>query len=71
MDERALPAVRTIENPKTRIAQTVVDNTQAKNQKILSLDSMQGTTAQDVAAGATYLSVMESNLNILREALTK
>ena len=64
-----LPTVLTIENPRTRIAQTIVESTQAKNQKILSLDSMQGTTAADIAAGATYLGIMESNLAVLRDAL--
>ena len=71
VDELKLPAVLTIENPKTRIAETIVESTSAKNQKILSLDSMQGTTAADVAAGVTYLSVMESNLEILAQALNQ
>ena len=69
VDELGLPAVLTLEHPTTRIAQTVVENTAAKNQKILALDSMQGTTAADIAAGMTYLSVMESNLGVLAEAL--
>ena len=69
MDELGLPAVLTIENPKTRIAETIVQNTAAKNQKILSMDSMQGTTSRDIQAGVTYLSVMEANLNVLKEAL--
>ena len=69
VDELGLPAVLTIEHPRTRIAETVVENTEAKNQKILSLDSMQGTTAADLQAGTTYLSVMESNLEVLKEAL--
>ncbi len=69
LDELDLPAVLTIENPKTRIAETVIAATKAKDQKILSLDSMQGTTAAEVREGKTYLSVMEKNLEILREAL--
>ena len=69
IDELGLPAVLTIEHPKTRIADTVVQNTASKNQKILVLNSMQGTTSADIAAGMTYLSVMESNLEVLKEAL--
>ena len=69
VDELHLPAVLTIENPKTRIAETVVNATQNKNQKILSLNSMQGVTAQEVKDGAAYLSLMESNLIVLRDAL--
>jgi len=69
VDELGLPAVLTIEHPRTRIAETVVQNTAAKNQKILVLDSMQGTTASDIQAGMNYLSVMEANLEVLKEAL--
>jgi len=68
-DELGLPAVLTIEHPKTRIAETIVQNTSSKDQKILALDSMQGTTAADIQAGMSYLSVMESNLEVLKEAL--
>ena len=68
-DELGLPAVLTIEHPRTRIAETVVQNTTSKDQKILVLDSMQGTTASDLQAGMTYLSVMEANLKVLKEAL--
>ena len=69
VDELGLPAVLTIEHPRTRIAETVVENTAGKNQKILAMDSMQGTTAADIQAGMTYLSVMEANLAVLEEAL--
>lgn len=69
VDELGLPAVLTIENPKARIAETIVQTTQAKNQKILNMDSLQSITAQDVKAGVSYLAVMESNLEILKQAL--
>ena len=68
-NELGLPAVLTIEHPKTRIAETIVQATSTKDQKILVLDSMQGTTAADIQAGMTYLSVMASNLEVLKEAL--
>ncbi len=69
VDELGLPAVLTIEHPKTKIAETVVSTSQAKSAQILSIDSMQGTTAADIQAGMTYLSIMESNLEVLKEAL--
>ena len=69
VDELGLPAVLTIEHSKTKIADTIVQNTAEKNQEILVLDSMQGTTAADIQAGMTYLSVMEANLEVLKEAL--
>ena len=69
VDELGLPCVLTIEGAQHKIAETIVQNTAEKNQKILTMDSMQSTTSQDVANGTTYLSVMEKNLNVLKEAL--
>ena len=70
VDELSLPAVMTIEGTDHRIAETIVLNTRAKNQQILTLDSMQSTTAKDVENGTTYLSVMEKNLSVLKDALS-
>ena len=69
VDQLKLPCVLTIEGKKHKIAETIVENTAEKNQKILTMDSMQSTTSRDVAAGVTYLSVMEKNLTVLKEAL--
>ena len=69
VDEGKLPCVLTIEGKNHKIAETVVQNTAGKNQKILTMDSMQSTTSQDVAGGTTYLSLMEKNLDVLKEAL--
>ena len=69
VDELHLPAVLTIENSDQRVAQTIIQNTASKDAALLRLDSMQGTSAEDVAAGTTYLSIMESNLDVLKAAL--
>ena len=69
VDELNLPCVLTIEGAQHKIAETIVQNTTAKNQKVLTMDSMQSTTSEDVANGTTYLSVMEQNLSVLKEAL--
>lgn len=68
-DELHLPAVLTIEGTNHRIAETVIGSTSSKDQKLLVLNSMQGTTAQDVQQGASYLAIMEENLAVLKEAL--
>jgi zinc transport system substrate-binding protein len=68
-DELGLNAILTIENSDGKIAQTIRDNTADKDQEIYALDSMQATTSEDVKNGATYLSVMTSNLEILKKAL--
>ena len=53
VDELGVTTVLTIENPKHKIAQTVVENTKEKNQKILALNSMQSVTSDDVKNGET------------------
>ena len=69
VDELKLPCVLTIEGAQHKIAETIVRNTTAKNQRVLTMDSMQSTTSKDVKNGTTYLSVMEKNLSVLKEAL--
>ena len=69
IDELGLNNVLTIEGKNHKIAKTVVDNTKNKDQKVLTMDSMQSTTSKDVKDGATYLGIMEKNLDVLKEAL--
>ena len=69
VDALALPCVLTIEGKQHKIAETIVQNTKAKNQPILTMDSMQATTSEDAANGTTYLGVMENNLGVLKQAL--
>ena len=69
VDELDLHAVMTIEHSDEKIAETIVGNTQSKNQEILTLDSMQGTDLKEAQAGASYLKAMENNLEVIKEAL--
>ena len=41
-----------------------------KDAAILTLDSMQSVTDADIEAGASYLSIMESNRAVLEQALS-
>lgn len=69
VDELSLPAVLTIDGSDQRIARTIVQNTRSKQQAILTLNSMQSISAQDIQKGVDYLSVMTENLNVLKQAL--
>lgn len=69
VDELNLKAIMQIETSDGSIAKTVRDNTKTKDQTILTLDSMQSVTTERVQNGETYLSIMTSNLDILKEAL--
>ena len=71
MDELKLPAILTIEGRQHKLARTIVDNTRAKNRKILTLHSMQSVSDEEIKKGADYLKVMEENLKVLKEALAK
>lgn len=69
LDELNLPVILTIEGKSHRIAETVVAGSKNKNQKILSLNSLQASSKKDFTNGKDYLSVMYANLNVLKEAL--
>ena len=69
VDELGLTSVMTIEGTDHSIAETVIRNTAAGNQSILALNSMQSVTAREIQAGTSYLSIMESNLEVLKKAL--
>jgi len=69
VDELGLGSILTIEGKDKKIADTVKQSTAKKDQNILTMDSLQSTTSDDVAKGVTYISVMEGNLEVLKEAL--
>lgn len=69
IDELGLNTVLVIEGADHSIAKTIIENTKAKDQEILVMDSMQSLTSADSAKGVTYISVMEQNLEVLRKAL--
>ncbi len=69
LDELQLPAVLTIESSDGKIAETIVRTSGRPGTPILSMNSMQSVTAAEASSGAAYLSIMESNLDVLRRAL--
>lgn len=68
IDELELNAVLTTESDNFGIAKTIADSAK-RNAMILSMNSMQSITKEDVDSGITYLSIMESNLETLEKAL--
>ena len=69
VDEFNLKTVLTIEGSHSQIAQTIIATTSEKNQQVLALDSMQSTTSKDIENGADYLTIMQKNLEVLKQAL--
>lgn len=64
--ELALPVVLTIDGSDGSIAKTVCEETGAKT---AVLDSCQSVSAEDIENGTSYINIMKSNLEVLREAL--
>ena len=69
VDSLMLKSVCTIEKSDGKIARTVIQNSKAKDAKVLAFDSMQSTTSKDFKRGTTYLGIMQNNLAVLKEAL--
>ena len=68
VNELDLQTILVIENSNTNIAETVIASTEEKNQQVKILNSMQSVTSVDVENGASYLSIMQENLEVLKEA---
>ncbi|MCL2152725.1 MAG: metal ABC transporter substrate-binding protein [Oscillospiraceae bacterium] len=69
VDELSLKNIMATESSDQSITKTIRNNTAEKNQQILVMDAMQSVAKSDVQSGTTYLSIMENNLNVLKEAL--
>lgn len=68
-DELSLNYIITIEGSDGKLAKTIISNTKSKNQKVLTMDSMQSTTSKDIKSGKTYIDTMEKNLKVIEEAV--
>ena len=68
-DELGLKTIYVIENSDKRVAQTIVKNTKTKNQEIVTMNSMQSVSNKDIAAGVSYIGIMEDNLLALKKGL--
>ena len=64
--ERGLPYVLVIDGSDGSVAQTVASQSGAK---IMTLDSCQSVSEDEIAGGSSYLSIMEKNLDVLKEVL--
>lgn len=69
VDDLGLNTILTIDKSDKKIAKTIVANSKEKSAKILTLNSMQTVDKKQIEDGATYLKIMQENLNVLKEAL--
>ena len=70
MDSLALPAIFTIDGSNGKIARAILDaSKKSKEAQVLTLNSMQSVTDDQIKKGSDYVSFMKSNLEILKKAL--
>jgi zinc transport system substrate-binding protein len=69
IDELGLDSIMKIETSDGALAESIRESTGSKDQKILTLNSLQSVNKEKIDAGATYLTEMEKNLEVLKEAL--
>jgi zinc transport system substrate-binding protein len=64
--EEKIPVILKIELSSDNIARTIAEDSGAK---VLTFNTCHNVTAKDFESGATYISLMEQNLEVLKEAL--
>lgn len=70
VDKQSVPVVLTIDGSTEEIAETIIKNTKEKNQKILTLNSLQSVSEKQISKNQiSYLSAMEDNLEVISKAL--
>lgn len=67
--QHQLNVLLTTEHPGHRLAQAVIEASGEDGREILSMDSMQSVTLENLDDGATYLSIMRKNLEVLERAM--
>ncbi len=69
VDQCGLKTILTIEGSDQKIAKTIMDTAKSTDLQILTMNSLQSVTAEEIANGVSYLSLMEENLEVLKKAL--
>ncbi|MCR5457811.1 MAG: metal ABC transporter substrate-binding protein [Clostridiales bacterium] len=69
LDEYDLNCIVKIESSDDSLPGTIINSSKNKDRTILTLDSMQSVSEKDIKSGMTYLSIMKSNLEVLKTAL--
>ena len=68
-DEHDVKYIAVTESSDKALANTVISSTKTKNQKIISLNSLQSITISQIDNGANYISIMEENINAIKTVL--
>lgn len=69
LDKLELDTVFIIENSSDAIAKSIISSSGNKNARIEKLNSLQSVTSDDIRKGASYLSLMNEDLETLKKVL--
>ena len=68
-DDHNVNYIAVTESSDGALANTVISSTKSKQQKVISLNSMQAVTRSQIESGVTYISTMEKNINAIKTIL--
>ncbi len=69
INELKLKHVMKIESSNGKLANSIIENSGAKDVDVLTLNSIQSISREDMKNGVSYISLMEGNLEVLKKAL--
>jgi zinc transport system substrate-binding protein len=69
LSELELGTVAVIDGSDTRLAQVIIENSNNNDRRIIVFNSMQSVSKSDIDNGATYITAMRENLEVLKTAL--
>ena len=69
-DEYSTKYLFVTENSDRQLANAIADAREADTSRILALDSMQSVNSEKISSGVTYISIMEKNLSVLKDAFS-
>ena len=69
LDTLKLPYMVITESADGSVGRSVMENSETKDCKILTLNSIQSVTLKNIEEGASYLGLMEENLETLKQAI--
>ena len=69
VDESKVPCVLVLDGSDRSLAEAILQAAGNSEKEILTLDSMQSVSWEDILQGANYLDIMRANLEVLRKAL--
>ena len=70
IDELGCGTVYTIENSDGKLARTIIESTRDKDQNTAVLNSLQSVSRSEADAGASYISLMRENYEVLKNTLS-